>query len=84
MGGLFLIVKLLGAAYLVYLGVRYWIAPVAEAGGDRARQGQPELSVAFFLVTVGNPKAIFAFFVSAAWRGVIDCQTNRHHRLLCN
>ena len=30
MGDLFFIVKLAGAAYLVYLGYKYWTAPVGE------------------------------------------------------
>src|SRR5712671_1678505 len=30
MGDLFLIVKLAGAAYLIYLGYKYWTAPVDE------------------------------------------------------
>jgi len=62
MGGLFLIVKLLGAAYLVYLGWRYWTAPVEEMAApvpSSARQGfLSQLSL-----TLGNPKAI-AFFVA--------------------
>ena len=30
MGQFFLIVKLAGAAYLLYLGYKYWTAPIAE------------------------------------------------------
>ncbi len=62
MGGLFLIVKLLGAAYLVYLGYKYWTAPVADMDTvvpASARQG----FLAQMSLTLGNPKAI-AFFVA--------------------
>jgi threonine/homoserine/homoserine lactone efflux protein len=62
MGGLFLIVKLLGAAYLVYLGYKYWTAPVADMETvvpASARQG----FLAQMSLTLGNPKAI-AFFVA--------------------
>ena len=62
MGGLFLIVKLLGAAYLVYLGYKYWTAPVAEMDTvvpASARQG----FLAQMSLTLSNPKAI-AFFVA--------------------
>jgi threonine/homoserine/homoserine lactone efflux protein len=62
MGGLFLIVKLAGAAYLLYLGYKYWTAPVAEMTTvvpSSARQGfLSQLSL-----TLGNPKAI-AFFMA--------------------
>jgi threonine/homoserine/homoserine lactone efflux protein len=61
MGGLFLGVKIAGAVYLVYLGYRYWTAPVEDIetpiGG--ARQG----FLAQMALTLGNPKAI-AFFVA--------------------
>ena len=62
MGGLFLIVKLAGAAYLVYLGYKYWTAPVADMETvvpASARQG----FLAQMSLTLGNPKAI-AFFVA--------------------
>src|ERR1043165_3649645 len=41
LGGLFLIVKLAGAAYVIYLGYRYWIMKVetAEPVEAKARQG---------------------------------------------
>lgn len=62
LGSLFLIVKLAGAAYLVYLGYRYWnakVTEVAEVVPVSARQSfLSQLSL-----TVGNPKAI-AFFVA--------------------
>jgi threonine/homoserine/homoserine lactone efflux protein len=62
MGSLFLVVKLAGAGYLIWLGVRYWTAPVAELGEivpDKASRS----FFSHYLVTVGNPKAI-AFFVA--------------------
>lgn len=62
MGGLFLVVKLMGAAYLVYLGYKYWTAPVAEMESvvpASARRG----FLAQLALTLGNPKAI-AFFVA--------------------
>jgi len=63
MGSLFLIVKLAGAAYLIYLAYKHWTAKV-QTDNDRvapatARDGF--LSQLF--LTVGNPKAI-AFFVA--------------------
>ena len=61
LGEFFLAVKLGGAAYLVYLGYRYWTAPVAAAETipASARQG----FLAQLALTLGNPKAI-AFFVA--------------------
>ena len=62
MGNLFLIVKLAGAAYLVWLGYCYWRAPVAdmqEIVPERARRS----FLSQFSLTLGNPKAI-AFFVA--------------------
>jgi threonine/homoserine/homoserine lactone efflux protein len=62
MGHLFLIVKLAGAAYLIYLGYRYWTTKVAgppEVMAISARQSfLSQLSL-----TLGNPKAL-AFFVA--------------------
>lgn len=62
MGDFFLIVKLAGAGYLVYLGYKFWTAPVDETmtvvpGG--AAQG----FLSQFALTLGNPKAI-GFFVA--------------------
>jgi threonine/homoserine/homoserine lactone efflux protein len=62
MGDLFLIVKLAGAGYLIYLGYKYWTAPVAEtltAKPGSAAQG----FLSQLALTLGNPKAI-GFFVA--------------------
>ena len=62
MGDLFLAVKLAGAAYLIYLGYRYWTAPVAETlTVDPGSATQGFLSQ--LALTLGNPKAI-GFFVA--------------------
>jgi len=63
MGRLFMIVKIAGAAYLFYLGYKYWIAKIDDQPSgvvpNTARQGfLSQLSL-----TLGNPKAI-AFFVA--------------------
>ena len=72
MGDLFLLVKLAGAGYLIYLGYRFWTAPVEETmtvlpGG--AAQG----FLSQFALTLGNPKAI-GFFV-ALLPTLIDLKT---------
>jgi threonine/homoserine/homoserine lactone efflux protein len=60
MGGLFLIVKLAGAVYLIYLGYKYWTASVEQQPKPvGARRG----FLAQYALTIGNPKAI-AFFVA--------------------
>jgi len=61
MGNLFFAVKLAGALYIVWLGYKYWTAPVEKLDLEpkSARQG----FLAQMALTVGNPKAI-AFFVA--------------------
>ncbi len=62
MGPLFLIVKLAGAAYLVWLGFKMWTAPVKENASENAAPA----SGGFFAqiaLSVGNPKTI-AFWVA--------------------
>lgn len=58
---LFTLLKWAGAAYLVYLGVRLWRAPVAP--GAAAPLGARAAWRQAFLVTALNPKSI-AFFVA--------------------
>jgi threonine/homoserine/homoserine lactone efflux protein len=72
MGGMFLIVKLAGAAYLIYMGVRYWRAPV-EAELSFAPETPRQSFVSQLTISLGNPKAI-AFFV-ALLPAVVDLRT---------
>lgn len=62
---LFLMLKWIGAAYLLYLGVKLWRAPVADALGDAAapvaRPGRILLHA--YAVTALNPKSL-VFFVA--------------------
>lgn len=65
-GLLFAILKWAGAAYLVYLGIRMWRAPVASPG-DRPSSAPPRGTRAMawrvYAVTASNPKGIM-FFVA--------------------
>jgi threonine/homoserine/homoserine lactone efflux protein len=71
MGQLFLIVKIAGALYLLYLGYKYWTADVPETGeivpqraNKSANKGDMRRGfLAYLGLTLGNPKAI-AFFVA--------------------
>jgi threonine/homoserine/homoserine lactone efflux protein len=62
---LFTVRKWVGAAYLVYLGIKLWCAPVAEAAVDAAapiaRPGRIFLHA--YAVTALNPKSI-VFFIA--------------------
>jgi threonine/homoserine/homoserine lactone efflux protein len=62
MGQLFLIVKIGGALYLLYLGYKYWTAEVPETG-EIVPQSAGRGFLAYLGLTLGNPKAI-AFFVA--------------------
>ncbi|HEX6980611.1 MAG TPA: LysE family transporter [Alphaproteobacteria bacterium] len=62
----FTIAKWIGAAYLVYLGIRLWRAAPptvrASADADVAREAGPaRLFLQGFLVAVSNPKALIFF-----------------------
>jgi len=61
---LFVALKWLGAAYLVWLGVRLWRAPVAEGPIAVVPAARPRRMLAHaFAVTASNPKSI-VFFVA--------------------
>jgi threonine/homoserine/homoserine lactone efflux protein len=62
----FNIAKWVGAAYLVYLGIRLWRAPppqvrAADAQGLSNESGPARLFTQGFLVAVSNPKALIFF-----------------------
>ena len=64
MAGLFDILRLIGAAYLVWLGVSLWRAGGALADPDSAglrRQSKKGYLLQGFLVIWSNPKALFFF-----------------------
>ncbi|MGB8602289.1 MAG: LysE family translocator [Rhizomicrobium sp.] len=62
LGGLFLVVKLAGAAYLIYMGWCYWHAPVRDMA-DIEPETASKSFTSQLMVTLGNPKAM-AFFVA--------------------
>ncbi len=61
---LFTVLKWVGAAYLVYLGVQLWRAPVAEVHAATAPARKPlRMFLHAWVVTALNPKSI-VFFVA--------------------
>ena len=63
---LFGLIKLAGAAYLLYLAVQLWRAPVADGTAGDVAAAAPAVSVwalarQEFWVAAGNPKAILIF-----------------------
>jgi threonine/homoserine/homoserine lactone efflux protein len=58
----FLILKILGALYLIYLGIKLWRAPVVKIDHQKLPQRTNKLRFAEgFLMQLSNPKAIFFF-----------------------
>ncbi|NTS30200.1 LysE family translocator [Phyllobacterium sp. BT25] len=63
---IFTVLKWVGAAYLIYLGIKLWRAPVSNpGGGDAAVKEEKALPVFLhaYVVTALNPKSII-FFVA--------------------
>jgi threonine/homoserine/homoserine lactone efflux protein len=61
MGDLFILVRIAGGAYLVWLGWKLWTAPPVEpaAGSPPPREASlGRAAVSGYLLTMGNPKAI--------------------------
>ena len=60
----FTVMKYLGAAYLIYLGVKLWRSPPREIGLAKVKQSSWKRQFTEgFLIQVSNPKAVF-FFIS--------------------
>ena len=64
---IFTILKWVGAAYLVYLGIKLWRAPVAESGAedlpDAPKERPGRIFAHAYVVTALNPKSLI-FFVA--------------------
>ncbi|UHS56697.1 LysE family translocator [Agrobacterium vaccinii] len=63
---LFTVLKWVGAAYLIYLGIKLWRAPVSGEGAQEAATGKENPLKIFlhtYIVTALNPKSII-FFVA--------------------
>jgi threonine/homoserine/homoserine lactone efflux protein len=65
---LFTLLKWVGAAYLIYLGIKLWRAPVADGAGDVGETQAPSVKASriflhTYAVTALNPKSII-FFVA--------------------
>ncbi len=54
----FLLVRFIGAAYLVWLGIVKWRAPLVPVDENRVRLPRREAFLQGFLVNLANPKAI--------------------------
>ncbi|WP_426416629.1 LysE family translocator [Aestuariirhabdus sp. LZHN29] len=60
--GLFLVIRFVGAGYLVYLGWMIWRQPVELAVGDYQRKRNQGMSfVQGFLISASNPKVILFY-----------------------
>ncbi|WP_274424116.1 LysE family translocator [Chelativorans sp. YIM 93263] len=60
MGGVFEILRLLGAAYLIWLGIRMWRSD-GSLGGGTAPRAQRSFVLQGFIVIWSNPKALIFF-----------------------
>lgn len=59
----FLVIRLLAAAYLVYIGVRAWVSgPVKAVRADKTNKGAARGILSGLLLTLSNPKVI-VFYV---------------------
>jgi threonine/homoserine/homoserine lactone efflux protein len=62
----FVMVKYAGAAYLLFLGLKFWsmpVQPLAEIGDQSLRQKPLKLFLGSLTLTLGNPKPMI-FFVA--------------------
>ncbi|SMR71544.1 LysE family translocator [Marinobacterium sediminicola] len=61
---LFTIIRILGAAYLLYLGYRMWTAPASPSDMTHSRVSRSDMATSFlqgFLISASNPKVILFY-----------------------
>jgi threonine/homoserine/homoserine lactone efflux protein len=58
MGDVFIVVRVLGAAYLIWMGIQAWRTPPASATTVETAGGPWRSLVAGFLISLGNPKVM--------------------------
>ena len=63
MGAVFLVIRWVGALYLLYMAYRLWTAPLLEAGADSGVAGRWRPFLAGLSVTLGNPK-VMVFYLA--------------------
>lgn len=61
MGGLFEMLRLIGAVYLIWLGIRMWRADDTLGGQDKAGRPFGSFVLQGFIVVWSNPKALLFF-----------------------
>ncbi len=62
LGGFFVLVKFVGAIYLVYLGYQMWTAPIDNKDIARTKASRPaRMYVVGLIVTLSNPKTVLFF-----------------------
>lgn len=81
MGSVFEILRLMGAAYLIWLGVRMWCSDGSLAGSEHMSPARRSFVLQGFIVIWSNPKALLFFgafipqFIdpsgSAAWQTML-------------
>jgi threonine/homoserine/homoserine lactone efflux protein len=62
---IFLVIKYVGAAYLIYLAYRMWTAPATphDVAADGSRESDLRLFIGGLALTLGNPKVV-AFYLA--------------------
>jgi threonine/homoserine/homoserine lactone efflux protein len=63
MGAVFLVIRWVGALYLLYMAYRLWTAPAPEVGADPGVGGRLRPFLAGLSVTLGNPK-VMVFYLA--------------------
>ncbi|ETX10943.1 threonine transporter [Marinomonas ushuaiensis DSM 15871] len=61
--GVFLMIRYLGAAYLMYLGWRMWVAPVSAPSEEDTLESHNEIGsfIQGFMISASNPKVILFY-----------------------